>query len=335
MMLNKCLRLAIILFFFAGHVHAENKQENMSQKNSTTQELPPLEPPETQDKWQFKTGFLIETENVEGNSDGKGAWEPTLYLEAAKDRWTLAGSFYQENHNTTGDYRSAGRSDWYDQYEVTARYGLFTSEILEAGILAGARNYHWSYNSGDKKGRSYNTQRYTLQPDWNLQLVPALHFSGWMAFSRFENNAIKNSLTRKEIEGETGFNYALNNTLSVTVNYYIDRGWNKKNLRENEFSQQELRVYLPVTFTLFRAGESRLTPYIRRSLSTWYYNNDRGRNERERDTRFGLLIEQNLPHNLSLTLEYGYELQRHPDTRDNDPSRTRFHYTGAGLSYLF
>lgn len=333
--MKKYLRMAVSLLLCNSSVFAQSDRENQFQKNSSTEEITLPAQLATTSEWQIKTGLMIETENTEGSSDGKGAFEPTLYLELIKNRWTLVGSFYQEDHNTTHYYRSKGRDDGYDQYEITARYVLITSETLELGLMGGVRNYRWSYYTGDNQGQTYNTQRYTLQPDWDLQLMPDLHFSGWLATSQFENNVNRNGLTHKEIESEVGVNYAFNETLGMTLNYYIDRGWNEHSNRDGEFSQQELRLYLPVTLNLFSAGESKLSPYIRRTLSTWYYNSDHQRNERERDTRFGLLFEQALPYNLALSLEYGYELQLHPDTSGSDPSRTKFHYTGIGLSYLF
>ncbi|HFZ1320090.1 OmpG family monomeric porin [Klebsiella aerogenes] len=333
--MKKYLWMSVSLLLCNSNVFAQSDRENQFQKNSSQEEIPPPAQLANTREWKIKTGLLLETENIEGNSDGKGAWEPSVYLELIKDRWTLGGSFYQEDHNTSHYYRLKGRNDGYDQYEITARYALVTSKTLALGMMGGVRNYRWSYYTGDNKGQTHNTQRYTLQPDWNLQLIPDLHFSGWLTMSQFKNNVNRNGLTHNEIESEAGINFAFNETLSVTLNYYIDRGWNKYSERDGEFSQQEMRLYLPVIFNLFSVNESKFSPYIRRTLTTWYYNHDHQRNERERDSRFGLLFEQALPHNLALSLEYGYELQLYPDASGNEPSRTKFHYTSIGLSYLF
>lgn len=333
--MKKYLWIAVSLLLCNSSVFAQNDRENQFQKNSSTDEALPPTQPTPPDEWQIKTGLLIETENIEGKNDGNGAWEPSFYLELMKGDWTLTGSLYREDHNTTHYYQSRGRDDGYNQYEITARYALVTNEALNLGLLGGIRDYRWSYYTGENEGQTYHTQRYTLQPDWEIRLLPDLYFSGWLAVSKFENNVNRNGLTHKEIESETGVNYAFNEMLGMTLNYYIDRGWNKYSNHNGEFSQQELRLYLPVTLNLISVGESKLSPYIRRTLGTWNYNSDRQHNERERDTRFGLLLEQTLPHNIVLSLEYAYELQLHPDASEGDPSRTKFHYTGVGLSYLF
>lgn len=333
--MKKSLLLTVSLLLCDTPAFAQRDQDEQYHKNSSLEEVSPSNPTTRQPEWQITTGMLIETENVEGSSDGKGAWEPSLYLVLAKDRWTVTGSFYQENHNTAYDYRQKGRDDWYDQYELTARYSLHDSEVWHAGLMAGIRYYRWSYHTDDKKGQHYRTLRYTLQPDWNVQITPDISSSGWLALSHFENNIHRNELTQKEAESESGLHYTVNETLGITLNYYLDRGWNQDHHQQGAFSQQELRLYLPLTFHLFAVGESRFSPYIRRSIDTWSYNSETQRKERERDTRLGLLIEQALPHNVSLSLEYAHEWQRHPDAREDQPSRTRFHYTGVGVSYLF
>lgn len=78
-----------------------------------------------------------------------------------------------------------------------------------------------------------------------------------------------------------------------------------------------------------------MTPYLRHSLDTDYYNVELQRNDGETDTRIGLSLELTLPQGIALSLEYAYELQRHHGTADDAGSNGKYHYTGVGLSYAF
>lgn len=326
---------ASALTLWAGAACAQQRAEEQVHRNHDEHELlsPPQLQPEPGKQWELKTGFLIETENVEGKSDNKGFWEPTVYLEAKREEWTIYGAYYQENHNTSGYYTTQGRSNWYNQYELNLRYLLLSGEGYEFGLQAGARNYQWQYNGNTNgKKNSYNTQRYTLQPDWQIGRSENITFSGWMALYNYVNHVGDNAINDKELEGETGFGHTFNDVVGIKMNYYIDRGWNTGRDRRTEFSQQELRLYLPLTLSVWHNNATVMTPYLRHSLNTHYYNSDRHENDTETDSRFGLLIEQALPYGLSLSLEYAYELQRHDHP---DAANTRYHYTGVGMAYTF
>ncbi|MBJ2064721.1 OmpG family monomeric porin [Serratia odorifera] len=334
-MMNQIKVLASSLLVWAGTTCAQQADaEHADSKHDRPPRLAaPATSPAAEKTWHITTGLLIETENVEGQSDNKGFWEPTLYLEAARGNWSIYGSFYQENHNGAHYYGTQGRSDWFNQYEINLRYLIASHAIYDLGLMAGVRHYQWQYKQQDGITR-YQTQRYTVQPDWEIRLGDQSRFSGWLALYQYINHVRQNALTDKELEGETGFGYQVNDLLSFKLNYYIDRGWNSGSDRLAEFSQQELRLYMPLTLTLWHTPLT-VTPYLRHSLDTDYYNVEQQRNDGETDTRIGLLLEQTLPQGIALSLEYAYELQRHHGTADDAGSNGKYHYTGVGLSYAF
>ncbi len=64
------------------------------------------------------------------------------------------------------------------------------------------------------------------------------------------------------VETETGLQYTFNETVALRVNYYLERGFNMDDSRNNgEFSTQEIRAYLPLTL-----GNHSVTPYTRIGL---------------------------------------------------------------------
>lgn len=284
--------------------------------------------------WKVQIGAMQETENTEGQGDKDGAYEPTVFVNFSKGKWNFYGSFYQEDHNV--DYSEDTRSDWFNQVEFDMHYQFVDNADYTLGLMLGFRNYQWQYNEDKKKeGNSYNTQRYTIQPDWSVSLSPALKYNGWMALYNYYNSMDDNGYLNKEFEGETGLKYSFTDDIAMQVSYYLDRGWNTGDSQRGEFAKQEARIYLPVSFDLFSSGKTVLTPYARRTLDTYYYNDDRGEREGETDTRFGLLINQPLPNGFAISLEYAYELQLHDNTDASANAKTKFHYTGVGVTYSF
>lgn len=335
--MNKRKVLASGLMLWVGSLYAQPDADGTRKKHQEPETTTPHgAAAESGDKWDLKAGFLIETENVEGKTDRKGLWEPTLYLEALRGDWTLYGSLYQENHNVAQYYGVKGRSDWFNQYEFNVRYQLLSRGRYESGLMAGVRNYQWQYQREmGKAKRAYHSWRYTLQPDWRVQFTDNFVFSGWLASYRYLHNVHNNALPGKELESEAGWEYRLNNRLSVALNYYIDRGWSNSTDRRGEFSQQELRVYLPLILSPPHVPETLATPYLRRTLRTYYYNDERRVKEGETDTRFGLLLQQSLPCDLTLSLEYALELQHYHAVAGERAGDGKYHYTGFGMVWQF
>ncbi|AWH88992.1 OmpG family monomeric porin [Limnobaculum parvum] len=293
-----------------------------------------LDSSENNDKnqWRKKIGAMIETENVEGQGDKDGAFEPTVYLNMSYGKWDIYGSFYQEDQGV--DYSSQNRTDWFDQYELDGHYQFIDDQDYALGLMLGFRNYVWHYEE-DGKNSPGNTQRYTIQPDWRVTITPKLSYNGWAALFNYYNHTEGNGYLDKELEGETGLKYAFNDTVALQVNYYLKRGWNLGDSQRGEYAQQEVRAYVPLTFNTWSAGATEVVPYARRTLDTYHYNEDRGVREKETDTRFGLLLNQELPHGFAVSLEYAYELQLHDHIADDAAGKTKYHYTGVGISYSF
>ena len=171
-------------------------------------------------------------------------------------------------------------------------------------------------------------QRWKVAPDWDVKLTDDLRFSGWLAMYQFVNDLSTTGYSDSRVESETGLNYTFNETVGLTVNYYLERGFNLAENRDNgEFSTQEIRAYLPISL-----GNTTLTPYTRIGLDRW--SNWDWRDDPEREghdfNRLGLQYAYDFQNGLSMTLEYAYEWEDH-DEGDSD----RFHYAGIGVNYAF
>ena len=46
------------------------------------------------DEWHGSFGALQETENVEGSSDKDGFYEPSLYFDMTKGKWSFGATYY-------------------------------------------------------------------------------------------------------------------------------------------------------------------------------------------------------------------------------------------------
>ena len=63
--------------------------DDIQQEVDTGQDQVPVSKP-----WKVRAGLLIETENKEGQSfDKDGFFEPTLWMDFSRDRWTFYGSY--------------------------------------------------------------------------------------------------------------------------------------------------------------------------------------------------------------------------------------------------
>ncbi|HCS3127629.1 TPA: monomeric porin OmpG, partial [Shigella flexneri] len=125
-----------------------------------------------------------------------------------------------------------------------------------------------------------------------------------------------------------GLQYTFNETVALRVNYYLERGFNMDDSRNNgEFSTQEIRAYLPLTL-----GNHSVTPYTRIGLDRW--SNWDWQDDIEREghdfNRVGLFYGYDFQNGLSVSLEYAFEWQDH-DEGDSD----KFHYAGVGVNYSF
>ncbi|WP_374444682.1 OmpG family monomeric porin [Providencia sp.] len=287
------------------------------------------------DEYNFKVGMLFENENTQSNSDKKGVFEQTYYLEYEKDNWHFYGGFYQENHNVSSYYKTKGRDSWFDRYETNLRYQSRITDNIELGLLGGFRYYRWHHRGPENQEHVYNTLRYDIQPDWKVTLTDNLNFAGWLGLFNYYNHIEKNELTDKEIEGETGFNYAFNETFSGSLNYYINQGWNKGSRSSAEFAQQEIRLYFPINLSLFADQPTTLTPYYRHTLDTYHFDDERNKKKHERDRRYGLLLEQNITDRLFISLEYALETQKQSYANEGEKRHYYFHYSGLNLSYRF
>ena len=130
------------------------------------------------------------------------------------------------------------------------------------------------------------------------------------------------------VETETGLQYTFNETVALRVNYYLERGFNMDDSRNNgEFSTQEIRAYLLLTL-----GNHSVTPYTRIGLDRW--SNWDWQDDIEREghdfNRVGLFYGYDFQNGLSVSLEYAFEWQDH-DEGDSD----KFHYAGVGVNYSF
>ncbi|MGK9173425.1 OmpG family monomeric porin [Yokenella regensburgei] len=277
--------------------------------------------------WHFNIGAMYEIENVEGYAeDMDGLYEPSIWFNASTGPWKIALAYYQEG---PVDYSSGTRGSWFDRPELEVRYQFTESEDFAFGLTGGVRNYgyHFKDEHGADAGTA-NMQRWKIQPDWDAKINDEWRFSGWLSMYRFANDLDKTGYADSRLEGEMGFSYKINETVSVTTNYYFERGFNMDDSKNNgEFSTQEIRAYVPVSL-----GNSTITPYGRIGLDRW--SNWDWRDDIEREghdfNRVGLLYAYDFQNGFSASLEYAFEWQHH-DEGDSD----KFHYAGVGINYAF
>ncbi|WP_313082498.1 OmpG family monomeric porin [Atlantibacter sp.] len=282
-----------------------------------------------QNSWKYSIGAMYEIENVEGQAEDKdGLYEPSVYFNAAYGPWSINLVMYQEG---PVDYSSMTRGTYFNRPEFNLRYQLIGNDDLSLGLTGGVRNYgyHFENEDGSPAGTA-NTQRWKIQPDWNVKINQDLAFEGWLAWYRFVNDLNKTGYSDSRVETETGLNYHFNETLSVQAHYYLERGYNTvSGNRQGEFSTNEARIYFPIAL-----GNNTFTPYTRLTIdrwSNWDWQDDGSDSEDHDYNRLGLLYAHDFDNGLSMTLEYAYEWQTHREGDTHDI----FHYAGIGVNYAF
>ncbi|STJ60283.1 outer membrane protein G [Escherichia coli] len=86
-----------------------------------------------------------------------------------------------------------------------------------------------------------NMQRWKIAPDWDVKLTDDLRFNGWLSMYKFANDLNTTGYADTRVETETGLQYTFNETVALRVNYYLERGFNMDDSRNNgEFSTQEI-----------------------------------------------------------------------------------------------
>lgn len=282
-----------------------------------------------QNSWKYSIGAMYEIENVEGQAEDKdGLYEPSVYFNAAYGPWSINLVMYQEG---PVDYSSMTRGTYFNRPEFNLRYQLIENDDLSLGLTGGVRNYgyHFENEDGSPAGTA-NTQRWKIQPDWNVKINQDLAFEGWLAWYRFVNDLNKTGYSDSRVETETGLNYHFNETFSVQAHYYLERGYNTvSGNRQGEFSTNEARIYFPIAL-----GNNTFTPYTRLTIdrwSNWDWQDDGSDSEDHDYNRLGLLYAHDFDNGLSMTLEYAYEWQTHREGDTHDI----FHYAGIGVNYAF
>nr|EFJ8235675.1 OmpG family monomeric porin [Escherichia coli] len=225
------------------------------------------------------------------------------------------------------DYSAGKRGTWFDRPELEVHYQFLESDDFSFGLTGGFRNYGYHYV--DEPGKdTANMQRWKIAPDWDVKLTDDLRFNGWLSMYKFANDLNTTGYADTRVETETGLQYTFNETVALRVNYYLERGFNMDDSRNNgEFSTQEIRAYLPLTL-----GNHSVTPYTRIGLDRW--SNWDWQDDIEREghdfNRVGLFYGYDFQNGLSISLEYAFEWQDH-DEGDSD----KFHYAGVGVNYSF
>ena len=280
--------------------------------------------------WSYNIGAMYEIENVEGQGeDMDGLYEPSIYFNAAKDKWSITVAMYQEG---AVDYSEQARGTYFNRPELNVRYQLVDNDKYSVGLTGGVRNYgyHFEDSDGNKDGTA-NTVRYKFQPDWNVNINQDWSFNGWLALFKFHNDLDESGYSDSRVETETGLKYKINDKVSLQTNYYLERAYNSDSDRENgEFSTQEMRIYLPIELD----KNNTLTPYTRLTLdrwNNWDWQTDGGDLEEHNNNRLGMLYAHSFSNGLSMTLEYAHEWQEHKENGGDD----KFHYAGVGVNYAF
>lgn len=282
-----------------------------------------------QQSWKYSIGAMYEIENVEGQAeDMDGLYEPSVYFNAAYGPWSINLVMYQEG---PVDYSSMSRGTYFNRPEFNLRYQLIENDDLSLGLTGGVRNYGYHFENADgSPAGTANTQRWKIQPDWNVKINQDLAFEGWLAWYRFVNDLNQTGYSDSRVETETGLNYHFNETFSVQAHYYLERGYNTvSGNKQGEFSTNEARIYFPIAL-----GSNTFTPYTRLTIdrwSNWDWQNDGSDPEDHDYNRLGLLYAHDFNNGLSMTLEYAYEWQTHREGDTHDI----FHYAGIGVNYAF
>lgn len=217
---------------------------------------------EEKNDWHFNIGAMYEIENVEGyGEDMDGLAEPSVYFNAANGPWRIALAYYQEG---PVDYSAGKRGTWFDRPELEVHYQFLENDDFSFGLTGGFRNYGYHYV--DEPGKdTANMQRWKIAPDWDVKLTDDLRFNGWLSMYKFANDLNTTGYADTRVETGTGLQYTFNETVALRVNYYLERGFNMDDSRNNgEFSTQEIRAYLPLTL-----GNHSVTPYTRIGLDRW------------------------------------------------------------------
>jgi len=283
--------------------------------------------PET--RWEYTLGAMYETENVEGQAeDMDGLYEPSVYFNAAYGPWSINLAMYQEG---PVNYSAMSRGTWFNRPEFNLRYQFIDNPDYTLGFTGGIRNYGYHFKNADgSPAGTANTLRYKIQPDWRAKLHGNLTFEGWLAWYRFINDLEQTGYSDSRIETETGFTYQFNDTVSLQVHYYLERGYNASDShKQGEFNTNEARIYLPVSL-----GSTTVTPYTRLTIdrwSNWDWQEDGADSEDHDYNRLGLLVAHDFNNGLAMTLEYACEWQTHREGDTHDI----FHYAGIGVSYAF
>lgn len=193
---------------------------------------------EERNDWHFNIGAMYEIENVEGyGEDMDGLAEPSVYFNAANGPWRIALAYYQEG---PVDYSAGKRGTWFDRPELEVHYQFLENDDFSFGLTGGFRNYGYHYV--DEPGKdTANMQRWKIAPDWDVKLTDDLRFNGWLSMYKFANDLNTTGYADTRVETETGLQYTFNETVALRVNYYLERGFNMDDSRNNgEFSTQEI-----------------------------------------------------------------------------------------------
>ena len=284
------------------------------------------------DGWHGTFGILQETENVEGSGDKDGLYEPSVYFDLRKGKWSFGMTNYNENHDF--DYSDWTRGNYLNRLELRAHYQFTDNDKYAVGLGAALRNYQWFHKDGTSPTTT-NNRWLNIQPDWRYNFTSNLSYEGWLGLYSMFNDAQENGYSDKELETESGLKYKFNDFISVRLNYYLDRGWNLGGPTENSFNNQQIRGYVPMNFAFFGEKTTTITPYFRQGFINKSWNAGANQANNEIDTRLGLRIDQQLPAGFAVSLEYAYEMRNQQDSAPGQKSFSKFHYTGVGLSYSF
>jgi outer membrane protein G len=310
---------------FASDVYEENVQ---AQEDAVTSNV------SSDEEWHFKLGYLQETENTEGQSiDRDGTFMPTYYLFSYTKDWSVWLALHQEYYNF--DYGDGSHGTRLNRHEFTLRHQYYTSDNLKLGFSLGFTEYAFAMNNEHGDNTSTTAQRYALQPDWDWSLTDNLTYVGWFAYYEKQNNLEKIQYSRHQIETETGLNYKFTDDTVLKLNFYFNHGWDNGNERYGEFSDPQIRGYLPIQYRFTSTSNGTLIPYFRSSLGGWYYNAGKDRYEHNYFNRFGLRWEQSLSKDWNWFIDYAYEPRTFRNADPDQEKYTDFHYTSAGLSYTF
>lgn len=286
------------------------------------------------DEWHFKLGYFHETENTEGQgADKDGTFEPTYYLFSYNQNWSVWLALHQEYYNF--DYSDGSHGTRLNRHEFTLRNQYYTSDKLKLGFSLGFTDYLFVINDSHGQNTANNAQRFAFQPDWDWALTDTMSLAGWFAYYEKQNNLEKIQYSRHQIETESGVVYKFTDDTTLKMNFYFNRGWDNQGERFGEFSDPQIRGYLPIKYHISGSTTGTLIPYFRASLGGWYYNSSKDRYEHNYFNRFGLRWEQEFLKDWNWFIDYAYEPRTYRDATPDEDKHTDFHYTSAGVSYTF